>query len=449
MNNKILLVIACAFLGTTISCTSGKLIDTVPVEGGLVQGVPSEVNPDVMVFKGIPFAAPPVGDLRWKQPQPVVPWDGVMLCDQFKKICPQRLTRPLTSYPEKYRILYTEHDEDCLYLNIWTPADVVGKPKEKLPVMFWIHGGGNSTGSGITMSTDGDAWAQHGVILVTINYRLNILGFFCHPDLTAESGTSGNYGLYDQLAALKWTYENIAQFGGDPDNITIAGQSAGGGDVRSLAISPLAKPYIAKAIVESGGGLNEKDAPARTTSLADLEQRGKEYMESGGFETLEQMRAASYDEILSKCQGRAPGGTYADGNILTESFEDAVYNGNLDDIPFLIGYNDSEQGGSAAVHRFCSQRANTSDQPAYEYMFCRVPGKSGGCPHSGELVYVFNTLNRRDDGSYPQADYDLSERTVTYWTNFCKYANPNGKDVDGEWKPYTPSSPYTQVIDVR
>lgn len=431
------------------SCNT-KIIDTIPIDGGLVQGVLSETNTDVMVFKGIPFAAPPVGELRWQKPQPVIPWDGVLVADHFKKICPQTLTRPLTSYPEKYRILYTEHDEDCLYLNVWAPAEVIGNKDAKLPVMFWIHGGGNSTGSGITMSTDGDAWAQHGVILVTINYRLNLLGFMSHPELTAEQGTSGNYGLYDQVAALKWTYENIAQFGGDPDNITIAGQSAGGGDVRSLTISPIAKKYIAKAIVESGGGLNAADAPTRVTTLADLEERGRQYFTSGGFETLEQMRAASYTEILEKCEGRAPGGTWADGEILTQSFEEAVYSGNLDDIPFLIGYNDSEESRSSeGVNRFCSYRANTSSQPAYAYMFCRTPGKSGDCPHSGELVYVFNTLNRRDTGDYPQADYDLSERVVTYWTNFCKYANPNGKDIDGEWKPFTKASSYTQVIDIR
>ena len=444
------LVVLSALFGLLTSCVTNKVIDTVPVEGGLVQGVLSPSHPDVRVFKGIPFAAPPTGDLRWKKPQPVIPWEGVMVADHFKKICPQVLTRPLTSYPEKYRNLYTEHDEDCLFLNVWAPAGTVGRPEAKLPVMFWIHGGGNSTGSGITMSTDGDAWAQHGVILVTINYRLNVLGFLCHPELTAEQGTSGNYGLYDQVAALKWTYENIAQFGGDPDNITIAGQSAGGGDVRSLSISPLAKPYIAKAIVESGGGLNAADAPSRSVSLADLEARGQEYFTSGGFETLAQMRAASYSEIIEKCEGRPAGGVWPDGEILTESFEQAVYNGRMDDIPYLIGYNDSEEARSSeGVHRFCSYRAQTSKQPAYEYMFCRTPGKSGDCPHSGELVYVFNTLDRRDEGNYPQADYDLSEQVVTWWTNFCKYANPNGKDVDGEWKPYTPEAGYTQVIDVQ
>lgn len=451
LTNK-LFIVSCAavLIGLAASCAPSGPVDTVSVEGGLVQGVLSEVNPDVMVFKGVPFAAPPVGELRWKKPQPVVPWEGVMVADHYKKICPQTLTRPLTSYPEKYRILYTEHDEDCLYLNVWTPAEAVGNPDAKLPVMFWIHGGAYRTGSGITMSTDGDAWAQHGVILVSINYRLNVLGFLSHPDLTAEEGGSGNYGLYDQVAALKWTYENIAQFGGDPENITIAGQSAGAGSVKSLTISPLAKPYISKAIIESGGGLSEEGAlaNARRTSQEELDERGKAYMLSGGFETLDQMRAASYKDIIEKCEGIFSGSPHPDGALLTSGFDESVYNCTVADIPFLIGYNDAEQQMSEASHRFCSQRAATSSKPAYEYMFCRNPGKSGGCPHSGELVYVFNTLDRRDDGSYPQADYELSERVVTYWTNFCKYANPCGETASNDWKAYSVSEPFTKVLDV-
>lgn len=449
MKRLVIFFVLCMGVALCFSCTKAP-IDTIKIEGGLVQGVPSEVNPDVLVFKGIPFAAPPVGDLRWKKPQPVIPWEGVLVADHYKKICPQVLTRPLTSYPEKYRILYTEHDEDCLYVNVWAPAETVGNPDAKLPVMFWIHGGAYRTGSGITMSTDGDAWAQHGVILVTINYRLNVLGFLNHPALTAESGVSGNYGTYDQVAALKWTYENIAQFGGDPSNITIAGQSAGAGSVKSLSMSPLAKPYIAKAIIESGGGLSEKpDEWPKAASQADLDARGEAYMASGGFETLEQMRAATYDEIINGCEGQFSGSPHPDGTLLFTSFDQSVYEGTVADIPFLIGYNDAEQQMADPVHRFCSQRAISSNQPAYEYMFCRTPGKSGGCPHSGELVYVFNTLNRRDVGDYPQADYDLSERVVTYWTNFCKYANPCGKEASDDWKAYTATSQFTKVLDVE
>ena len=385
---KYIYVLMVLFAGLCLSCSRPN-VDTVLVEGGLVQGVPSEVNADVIVFKGIPFAAPPVGELRWRRPQPVVPWEGVLVADHYKKICPQVLTRPLESYPEKYRILYTEHDEDCLYLNVWAPANTVGDPDAKLPVMFWIHGGAYRTGSGITMSTDGDAWAQHGVILVTINYRLNVLGFLNHPALTAESGKSGNYGLYDQVAALKWTYENIGQFGGDPDNITIAGQSAGARSVKYLSTSPLAKPYISKAIVESGGGLiprPETWPEARPQSLLDA--AGAAYFSSGGFETLAQMRAASYEDIIQGCEGQFAASAHPDGEILITEFDQVVYEGTVADIPFLIGYNDAEPQMFEPVHNFCRQRAASGSQPVYEYMFCRTPGKSGGCPHSVCVQYA-------------------------------------------------------------
>ena len=411
--------------------------------GGKIEGMLTE-SADVSVFKGIPFAAPPVGELRWKKPQPVIPWEGVMMADRYKKICPQVLTRPIESYPERYRSLYTEHDEDCLYLNVWAPTETIGKPDAKLPVMFWIHGGAYKTGSGITMSTDGVAWAKHGVILVTINYRLNILGFLDHPELTKEQGSSGNYGLYDQVAALKWTYENIAKFGGDPDNITIAGQSAGAGSVKSLTISPLAKPYIAKAIIESGGGLSENPQARRPVmTQANYDERGERYMKSGGFDNLKKMRAASYSDMISNCTETFSGSPHPDGVILTEGFDQAAVDGTIADIPFLIGYNDADLAGMVGepVHRFCRARSELSKKPVYEYEFRRTPGKSGGCPHSGELIYVFKTLDRRDNGDVPQVDYDLSEQVVTWWTDFCKGKAP--------WTAFTSGNPYLKIIDVE
>lgn len=440
------LLLSIIVLGIAVVCQAQKYNYVVNIEGGKAQGVLSE-NPEVMVFKGIPYAAPPVGDLRWKKPQPVIPWDGVMVCDKFKKICPQTLTRPINSFPEKYRALYTEHDEDCLFVNVWAPADAVGKPGKKLPVMFWIHGGAFNTGSGITMSTDGDAWAQHGVILVTINYRLNILGFLSHPELTAEEGGSGNYGIYDQVAALKWTYENISKFGGDPNNITIAGQSAGGMSVKDLVISPLAKPYIAKAIVQSGGGLDEM--MGGPTSQADLDSVGKAYMESGGFNSLSEMRSASYSDILSSCQNRFQGGPHADGVVLTGTVAQAVANSEIADIPYLMGYNDGDMASmrGETVPNFCSALKKVNKSPVYQYEFRRRVGKSGGAPHSGELNYMFYTLNR-NRGDVPQEDMDLSEQMVTYWTNFCKFGNPNGKKSATPWREYTDNDPFLMILDV-
>lgn len=408
----------------------------VNVTGGKIEGIRCD-SPEVVVFKGIPYAAPPIGEMRWKLPQPIIPWDGVMKADKFKKVCPQVLTRPLNSYPEKYRSLYTEHDEDCLYLNVWAPADAIGTDA-KLPVMFWIHGGQYKTGSGITMSTDGVAWAKHGVILVTINYRLNILGFLSHPELTEESGSSGNYGIYDQLAALKWTFENIAQFGGDPQNITVAGQSAGGRSVKTLVISPLAKPYIAKAIIESGGGLDDID---RNLEQKEFDKIGLDYVSAGGYSSLEQLRAADYEEIISRCSNSYTKSPHIDGTILTESFTAAVKNNTIADIPFLIGYTDGDAEGrkGEVVHSFCRSRSS-SDNPVYEYEFRRSPGKSGNCPHSGELVYVFGTLERNGRPVLKEDSY-LSESVVTWWTNFCKGIAP--------WAPFTKDNEYLKIIDVQ
>ena len=209
---------------------------TIKVEGGMIQGVPSAAS-DVTVFRGIPYAAPPVGDLRWKRPQPVVKWKGVKVADTFSN--------------------NTVQSEDCLYLNVWTPANAVGNQNSKLPVAFWVHGGAYFNGYGHEITMDGDAWAKRGVILVTINYRLGIFGFLAHPELSAGTpdGTSGNYGTYDQIAALKWVHDNIAQFGGDPNNITVLGQSAGAASIKNLVSSPLSKGMIKNAIIQSGGGI--------------------------------------------------------------------------------------------------------------------------------------------------------------------------------------------------
>ena len=439
---RIFMTAVMAILSFTCLAQADNLI--VSVEGGKIQGTLS-ADPQVAVFKGIPYAAPPVGVLRWKRPQPVIPWDGVMMADKFKKICPQVLTRPIESYPEQYRGLYTEHDEDCLFVNVWTPAGAVGT-NAKLPVMFWIHGGAYNTGSGITASTDGDAWARKGVIVVTINYRLNILGFLCHPALTAEEGRSGNYGIYDQVAALKWTYENIAQFGGDPDNITIAGQSAGGMSVKNLVISPLAKPYVAKAIIQSGGGLDEMlRGPSNQEAL---DNTGKAYMESGGFSSIEEMRGAAYTDIISRCRNRFQAAPFADGIVLTSSLSQAVKEKKIADIPYLMGYNDGDMASMTGnvVPDFCRSLKQINKNPVYQYEF-RRNAAGGKAPHSAELNYMFYTLDR-GRRSVPQVDYELSDQMVTYWTNFCKFGNPNGEQGNATWRPFTEKDPFLMILDV-
>ena len=236
------------------------------VEGGQVQGIKCE-NPGVFVYKGIPYAAPPIGDLRWKEPQPVVAWDSVRLCDKFGHPGYQSV-----HYPGGYTTEWgygdeSPYSEDCLYLNVYTKAP--GQVDKKLPVALWIHGGGYREGWGSEPEFDGQEWASKDVVLVTINYRLGIFGFMTYPELSAESPNhvSGNYGILDQIQSLKWVKENIAQFGGDPDNVTIFGQSAGAGSVRTLCESPLARGLFHKAVIMSGAVSTYPLRKARRRSL--------------------------------------------------------------------------------------------------------------------------------------------------------------------------------------
>jgi len=262
------------------------------IQGGKVSGVET-ATPDVLIYKGIPYAAPPVGPLRWREPQPIVPWEGVKVADKFGNASIQD-DQPVGGFyqHEFYQDGDPVRSEDCLYLNVWTPA--AGKTEKKLPVAMYVHGGGFAHGFGHEIEFDGEAWAKRGVILVTINYRLGALGFLAHPLLTAESATnaSGNQGILDQIAALKWIKNNIAQFGGDPSNVTVFGQSAGAVAVTYLCVSPLTKDLIAKAIIMSGGGVGEKNLNSNTAkAVEENEATAKEMFDHFGMTTLEQMRA--------------------------------------------------------------------------------------------------------------------------------------------------------------
>ncbi|MDX9727601.1 MAG: carboxylesterase family protein, partial [Bacteroidales bacterium] len=291
------------FILTIITLASVSCSDSNPelqIEGGRVIGMETPTM-GVIAYKGIPFAAPPVGDLRWKEPQPVVPWEGVKVADTYGDAASQVTWDPESFYGKEWRASGSvPFSEDCLYLNIWTPA--AGKTGKKLPVAMWIHGGGYREGFSYEPEMDGgEAWASRGVILVQVTYRLGVMGFFSHPLLSAESphGVSGNYGLMDQIAALKWIHNNIEQFGGDPGNITIFGQSAGAGSVQSLCASPLSRDLISNAIIMSGGGLSD----LRPGIMMDTAQvSGKNLMDHFEKTTLEDMRALSFDE-LTKMSG--------------------------------------------------------------------------------------------------------------------------------------------------
>ena len=417
------------------------------VSGGQIQGVLTDSS-QVMVYKGIPYAAAPVGDLRWQAPQPVTPWEGVKVCDTFGPIAWQPGNAPGTFYGDEFYWEGTpEQSEDCLYLNVWAPAGSVGKPSAKLPVAMWIHGGAYMNGYGYEVTMDGDAWARRGVILVTINYRLGTLGFLSHPELTAEQGQSGNYGTMDQIAALQWIHDNIAQFGGDPANVTILGQSAGAMSVKTLLISPLSKDLVAGAIIQSGGGIGLKGlSPDNAIPQSTYDALGKDMMDNAGLTSLEAMRAAPAEDVYKISGWFSP---HNDGKVLLEDFDHALYDGAMATVPVMIGYNKDDMGMLAgeSVDRFCAVR-DSLGFPVYEYEFLRElpsdeahPASNAGAFHSAELWYMFGTL-QNSWRPFTAADYALSARMLDAWTSFCKTKNPG-------WDAYKHDKPFKQAFDIE
>ena len=452
-------------LGILSCLTAGAQAPVLTVEGGKISGVPSEV-PGVDIYKGIPYAAPPVGDLRWKKPQPVQPWEGVRKCDTFGPASLQRGQVTGSFYwKEFYQADKPAYSEDCLYLNVWTPA--AGKPDAKLPVIFWIHGGAYMGGYGYEVEFGGDAYAKKGVILVTINYRLGMCGFLAHPLLNAENGSkgSGNYGLFDQLAALKWVKKNISAFGGNPDNITIAGQSAGAGSVQALISSPLTKGLIQRAIIQSGGGLG---SVIGVTPLKEAEQRGEDIWKSAGISSLKEMRAYPAEKLQemldnytkqTKTMG-VPMAPCIDGELLTATTDEIAKSGQELDIPYIIGHTSEDMMPDKmrkAVVDWSLLLEQQGRKPAYVYCFSRdLPGEDmkaegfgsmAGAFHSSELWYMFGTLGKCWR-PMEKADYELSERMVGYWTNFAKTGNPNGKGLP-VWEPCTKGNAHVQILDVE
>ena len=313
---KILLIVAAALGLWACATVPGQ----VKVTGGTIQGLVLE---DMTVYKGIPFAAPPVGELRWKAPQPVVAWSGVKECQTFAP-------NPMQGNGEGC-------SEDCLYLNVWTPAK---SPKEKLPVMVWIYGGGFAGGA--TSYYDGALLARKGVILVSVAYRVGKLGFLSLPELSAENpnGVSGNYGLLDQIAGLQWVKDNIAKFGGDPDNVTIFGESAGGISVSMLCASPLAKGLFKRAISQSGGS----SYPGENMQTLAVAQEANAAWAKGAFGddyTLEQLRAADVKAVMGGFGGSG-GWPVTDGYVIPDDQYKLYEAGKYNDVDVLIGYNSDE-----------------------------------------------------------------------------------------------------------
>jgi len=445
------------FIFALVAISLASCRDSNPVlniAGGSIKGVETATK-GVIAYKGIPFAAPPVGDLRWKEPQPVVPWEGVKVADTYGDAACQTTWDPNSFYGREWRASGSvPFTEDCLYLNIWTPA--AGKPGKKLPVLMWIHGGGYREGFSYEPEMDGgEDYASRGVILVQVTYRLGSMGFFSHPLLSEESphGVSGNYGLLDQVAALKWINENIEQLGGDPNNITIVGQSAGAGSVQSLCASPLSKGLISKAISMSGGGLGA----SRPGILLDTAQlANQKMMENFGKTTLADMRSLSFDSLRSmsarytaETQNTVMWSPVIDNYMLPGTFSDVTRANEIADVPYIFGFTANDMNDmTQAVRDFCLFRSEKSSHPAYAYMFSRpLPGDEAGAFHSSDLWYIFHSF-RHSWRPFNAGDEELSLGMVDFWTNFAKYGNPNGNTGDAAWSPCTTANPAFMVLDV-
>ncbi len=413
---------------------------------GSVEGLKSDDGKTV-IFRGVPYAQPPVGDLRFRRPREHTPWEGVRPCRKFSPRCPQAdLTKMEFYTKEFYDVLLPdsgECSEDCLYLNIWTPADCT--PDSKLPVLFWIHGGAFLHGCGSEKEFDGEGFAGKGVILVTINYRVNVFGFFAHPVLEQENpeGVSGNYGILDQIFALKWVRENISAFGGDPEKITLAGQSAGCMSVQSIISSPLAKGMVRGAILQSGGGLGALHTTPGKEKLWEISQRLMEHVGAKNLEELREVPADILRDGAYAVNGMGLGWTpHQDGWLLPGSTDSLAENGDILDIPYMIGSCGNDIGGGKLLQesgaRWCENQLKLGRVPAYLYFFDRkLPGDDAGAFHSSELWYVFETMPRCWR-PWEEQDRKLAEVMSAYWANFVRSGDPNGKDLPA-WEPYTDS----------
>jgi len=463
-------------MGGTSFKTSEDL-GVVKTDAGLVAGT---VKDDIHIFKGIPFAAPPIGNLRWKAPQPVQPWSGVKVCDKFSASPMQASPAPFSMWTEEFLIPKEPISEDCLYLNVWTGAK---SSREKRAVMVWIYGGGFQSGGSACPIYDGQAMAKKGIVFVSINYRVGVFGFFAHPELTKESGNhaSGNYGIMDQVAALKWVQKNIAAFGGDPKNVTIAGQSAGSMSVNCLVASPLARNLFQKAIGESGASFSNGNA-----NLQKAEEDGEGIMKSVGASSIADLRAMPGEELMKKTQGFR--GPVIDGYVLPDAIVNIFTQGKENKVGLLTGWNqdeglmfgpakkaedfkkDAEKNYGADAQTFLQYYPANSDEEAtasqlklsrdqifgaqnyawaniqssqgskvYVYRFTRKVPATGeyvkyGAFHTGEVPYAYDNLSFVNRPWEP-VDHNLANIMSSYWANFIKTGDPNGKGLP-VWEAY-------------
>jgi para-nitrobenzyl esterase len=454
--------------------------EPVRVDQGRLSGVAGAAA-GLRIFKGIPFAAPPVGDSRWQPPQPAARWDGVRAADRFGANCMQRAAGGGGFPPYGGDRSATTMSEDCLYLNVYTAAPAASA---RQPVMVWIHGGAWTSGAGAIYQAE--ELAQKGVVVVTINYRLGVFGFLAHPELTRESAhrSSGNYALLDQIAALQWVQKNIAAFGGDPARVTIFGESAGSWSVHNLVGSPLAKGLFHRAIGQSGARFSI------TTTLAQAEEAGAKFAASVGAANLAGLRAKSAAELAGA--GGFQSVSNADGWVLPATMREIFDAGKQNDVPILIGSNrdegtifTNEKTTTESVHENARRRFGAdgdayvklypfaSDQEArraqanmmrdqtfgwemrtwareqsetgkskvFLYYFTQVPPLANaewlGAQHGAEIPYAFNWPNgTHTNVPWTQADRRLADQVSSYWVNFATSGDPNGKGLPS-WPAYS------------
>lgn len=485
---------------TCISGWSAASSTTVKTVAGSVSGLANS-DGTVIIFKGIPYAAPPVGRLRWRAPQPATPWPEVLKADHFGASCMQG---PNTEFgPWTKEFLYvTPPSEDCLFLNVWTPKLAASS---KLPVLVFIPGGAFTGGSGDVPVYDGEHLAGSGIVVVTINYRLGAFGFLALPGLSAESKrhTSGNYGLLDQIAALHWVKENIRGFGGDPSRVTIAGQSAGAMSVEDLMASPLSRKLFSAAIADSGIGGH--GVPVRT--LADAEKAGATFAAGKNARTIDALRALPAEDLVSKPGAFLQFTPIVDGWVLPDQPMDlTTEHGRDNDVPVMTGFqeNDYKMGGPpaasaaqfqkqarqiygamadeflklypantddeakrseaasgqdrmrAGLYLWASKRTETHNSPVFAYYFDRaIPWPAHpefGAFHTGEIPYTFGNLDKLDRPWEP-VDYRISKMMMIYWRNMAAFGNPNGRGVPNEnpvprWAPVDPTKPAVMRLGV-
>jgi len=432
----------------------------------------------ITVFRGVPYAQAPVGDLRWREPLPCKPWYGIREASQWGGICPQKAGQFLEIMPtEDYYC-----NEDCLFLNLFVPENA-----ENCPVFVWFHGGASQGGHSSDAMFDGEEFARHGIITVTVNYRLGLMGYFAHPDMRKESpyGGAGNFGVLDQVASLKWVQENIAAFGGDPKNVTIGGQSAGGGAICNMITTPLAKGLFTRAIIESG----DRSMPDPSRPSYNMEELGKELSEKIGDGTLASMRAMPLDQIVRidfDVAVSTLGKTFSpwiDGAILPIEQYDAMKSDAGNNVTLLVGCNLDEgnvgprgaayadalaslgelgeklkaaypEGATPEENRkiltsmgsaqwklriatWAEKRAKVLGLDTWQYQFCSrldTPEKFYPAVHSSELIYVWRSMDAYPEGiiggiPVKKNDPELGRIVSSYWANYIRTGNPNGEGL--------------------